>query len=92
MTLKNLMLVTALLAGSTSLALAQNGPPTGGQSPVAGGAAGSRAAPGPASGTSTRTAHHHGTKHHRMYMMSVNRIHKGSKLTPTSHAKPQMKQ
>ena len=36
-TLKTLTIVAALLAGGTSLALAQNGPATGGQSPVAGG-------------------------------------------------------
>ena len=87
--LKSLILVTALLAGGTSLALAQIGSPTGARPPVAGGDAGSRAAPGSASGTSTRTAHHHGTK---MYMLSANRTHKGSKLTPASNAKPQMKQ
>ena len=40
MTLKTLTIVAALLAGGTSLAVAQNGPPTGGQSPVAGGANG----------------------------------------------------
>ena len=39
-TLKTLTIVAALLAGGTSLALAQNGLPTGGQSPVAGGANG----------------------------------------------------
>jgi CubicO group peptidase (beta-lactamase class C family) len=39
-TLKTLTIVAALLAGGTSLALAQNGPATGGQSPVAGGANG----------------------------------------------------
>jgi hypothetical protein len=38
--LKTLTIVAALLAGGTSLAMAQNGPPTGGQSPVAGGANG----------------------------------------------------
>jgi hypothetical protein len=91
-TLKTLVVVTALLAGGTSLVLAQIGPPTGGQLPVAGGAARSPAAPGPASGISTRTAHHHGAKHHRMYMMTVNRTHKGSKLTPANNAKLQMKQ
>ena len=87
-TLKTLIVATALLAAETSPVLAQNGPPTTDQSPVAGGAAGSPAAPGRASGISTRTAHHHGTKHHRMYMMSVNRTHKGSKLTPANNAKP----
>jgi hypothetical protein len=35
-TLKSLTIVTALLAGGTSLAMAQNGPPTGGQTTVAG--------------------------------------------------------
>jgi hypothetical protein len=29
-----------------------------------------------------RTARHHGTRHDRMYKMSVNRTHKGSKLVP----------
>ncbi|MFY9838962.1 MAG: hypothetical protein WAK55_21300 [Xanthobacteraceae bacterium] len=38
--LKSLTIVTALLAGGTSLAMAQNGPPTGGEAPVAGGAGG----------------------------------------------------
>jgi hypothetical protein len=87
-TLKGLILATALLVGGSPLVLAQNGLPTSGQPPVAG-VAGSHMAPGPAS---NRTAHHHGTKHHRMYMMSVNRVHKGSKLTPGSNPNPQMKQ
>jgi hypothetical protein len=39
-TLKSLMIFTALLAGGTSLAMAQNGLPTGGERPVAGGANG----------------------------------------------------
>jgi hypothetical protein len=39
-TLKIITIVAALLAGGTSLALAQNGLPTGGDPPVAGGAAG----------------------------------------------------
>jgi hypothetical protein len=39
-TLKSLTIVAALLAGGTSLAMAQNGPATGGEHPVAGGAAG----------------------------------------------------
>jgi BA14K-like protein len=47
-TLKGLGIVAGLLlAGGTSIALAQNGPPTGGEAPVAGGAAGNAAAPGP---------------------------------------------
>jgi len=85
-TLKTLLVVTALAANGTSLVVAQNGPPTSGQLPVAGGAAGTPAAPDLASGT-TRTARHHGTRHHRMYMMTVNRTHKGSKLTPSANAK-----
>jgi len=39
-TLKNLTIVAVLLAGGTSLAMAQNGLPTGAEPPVAGGAAG----------------------------------------------------
>jgi hypothetical protein len=39
-TLKTLTIVAALLAGGASLAMAQNGPATGGEHPVAGGAAG----------------------------------------------------
>ena len=46
------------------------------------------AAPGPAS-IPARTARYYG---HRTYMMSVNRTHKGSKLTPASNAGPQVKQ
>ena len=38
--LKTLTIVAALLASGTSLAMAQNGLPTGGQRPVAGGANG----------------------------------------------------
>ena len=39
-TLKTLTIVAAVLASATSLAIAQNGLPTGGQTPVAGGANG----------------------------------------------------
>ena len=38
--LRSVTIVAALLMGGTSLAMAQNGLPTGGQSPVAGGANG----------------------------------------------------
>ena len=38
--LKSLTIVAVLFAGGTSLAMAQNGLPTGGEHPVAGGAAG----------------------------------------------------
>jgi hypothetical protein len=77
--LPSLMMVTALLVSTASLAVAQNGPATGGQPPIGGGAAG----PAP-SVIPTRTSCHHGTRHHRMYMISVNRTHKGSKLTPAN--------
>jgi hypothetical protein len=39
-TLKTFTIVAAFLAGGTALAMAQNGPPTGGEPPVAGGANG----------------------------------------------------
>jgi hypothetical protein len=87
-TLKSLIIVSALLIGGASLAVAQNGPATGGQLPVASGAAGNPAALGSAALIPARTARHHGTRHHRMYMMSVNRTHKGSKLTPANNGKP----
>jgi hypothetical protein len=45
--LKGLAIVAAFLAGGTSSAMAQNGLPTGGYPPVAGGAAGNPAVPGP---------------------------------------------
>ena len=45
-TLKGLTIVAAFLAGGSSLAMAQNGLPTGGQPPVAGGANGDPIAPG----------------------------------------------
>jgi hypothetical protein len=83
--LENLIVVGALLVGGASLAVAQNGPATGGQPTIAGGAAGNPAAPAP---IPAPTARHHRTRNHRVYMMSVNRTHKGSKLTPASNAKP----
>jgi hypothetical protein len=72
-TLKTMTLAAALIAGGTSLAMAQNGPATGGQPPVAGGAAGNPAVPGPpgpgvipgaplqsaAPATRARIVHHH---------------------------------
>jgi hypothetical protein len=45
-TLKTLTILAALLAGGTSLAVAQNGPETCGEPSVAGGAGGNTAAPG----------------------------------------------
>jgi hypothetical protein len=47
--IKTLTLAAALIAGSASFALAQNGLPTGGQSPVAGGAGGGQGGSGAAS-------------------------------------------
>jgi hypothetical protein len=47
------------------------------------------AAPDPAASIPARTARHHGIRHNSMYMISVNRTHKGSKLAPASNAKPQ---
>jgi len=83
--LKSLMLVGALLVGTTSLVMAQA---EGSSGPLATSAGASDNPSAPGSGMSTRAARHHGTRHHRMYMMSVNRTHKGSKLTPDSSAKP----
>jgi hypothetical protein len=89
-TLKNLMIAGALLmGGSGPFCAAANELPdssNGSSWPSV------AAPPSPATSIPPRTARHHGTRHHRMYMMSVNRTHKGSKLTPTSNAKPQVKQ
>jgi hypothetical protein len=87
-TLKNLMMVSALLMGGASFAVAQNDAATGGQALVAGGAVGNPAAPSTEASIPDRTARHHGTRHHRMYMIAVNRTHKGPKLTPANNAKP----
>jgi hypothetical protein len=79
-TLKSLMIVGALLVSTTSLAMAQ---------PGSGGPDGQRTDGAADNSTSaSRGARHHRTKDHGMYMMSVNRAHKGSKLTPDSNAKP----
>ena len=89
-TLKSLMIVGALLVGTTSLATAQAAGSSGpdGQLATSAGAADNPPAPGTAASIPARTARHHGTRHHRMYMMTVNRTHKGSKLTPDGNAKP----
>jgi hypothetical protein len=73
--------VTALLTGGSSLAMAQNGNPTGGYPPVVGGAGGNPAVPGPAyfpqgSGSSyvaPGTAYRQPFKHHRRIYMSATR-------------------
>jgi hypothetical protein len=59
--LKSLIVAAALLAGGISLAVAQNGPATGGEHPVAGGAAGG----GP--GYGYRHHHRHLYSYHRPY-------------------------
>jgi hypothetical protein len=48
--------IIALLVGGTSLAMAQNGPATGGQPPVAGGAAGGPPGPGVMPGAPAQSA------------------------------------
>jgi len=69
--------VTALLAGGSSLAMAQNGAPTGGYPPVMGGAGGNPAVPGPAyfpegrSSVGSGTSYHQPIKHHRKIYMSA---------------------
>jgi hypothetical protein len=59
-TLKTMTLAAALIAGTTSLAIAQNGPATGGEPPIAGGAAASNpTAGGTGSGMApAKTVHH----------------------------------
>jgi len=70
--------VTALLAGGSSLAMAQNGIPTGGYPPVMGGAGGNPAVPGPAyfpdgrpSYVASGTTYHPPIKHHKRIYMSA---------------------
>jgi hypothetical protein len=70
--------VTALLAGGSSLAMAQSGLPTGGYPPVMGGAGGNPAVPGPAyfpegrpSYVSSGIANPQPTKHHRRIYLSA---------------------
>jgi hypothetical protein len=81
-TVKSLAIV-ALLVGGASLAMAQNGPPTGGQ-PSAPAAAPSpnlqSAAPPTKASSGTRIAHHQTTKHHKkMYMSAKGPHHKALK-------------
>jgi hypothetical protein len=77
-TVKSLAIV-ALLVGGTSLAIAQNGPPTGGY-PPAGSAAGNPAAPGPNLQAGTRA--HHASKHHKKMYMSAKGSHHHKTLKP----------
>ena len=76
--LKKLMIATALFAGGSTLAMAQNGPPTGGYPPVMGGAGGNPAVPGPAyfpegrpSYVTSASGYHHPIKHHKRIYMSA---------------------
>jgi hypothetical protein len=79
--------IIALLVGGTSLAMAQNGPATGGQPPVGGGATGNPANMGPpgpgviphdvTSGAQAGTRVAPTTRHHRsMYMSAPGSRHK----------------
>jgi hypothetical protein len=70
--------IVALLVGGTSLALAQNGLPTGNEPPVAGGANGNPILDRQESGAPARQA----TRLHRSIYMSA-RSHKGSKMNTT---------
>lgn len=60
-TLKSVLIAAALVAGAASMALAQNGPPTGGNAPVAGGAGNAAPSTGKST-TSGKTAAHKTTK------------------------------
>lgn len=63
--LKTALVTAALIAGASSLALAQNGPPTGGDQPIAGGAAGSQTRSSPSTAPrGSGMMHQHTTKHH----------------------------
>ena len=83
-TLKSLMIVGALLVGTTPLAMAQAEGSSGpdGQLATSAGAADNPPAPGSTSGTSTRAARHHGTRHHRMYMTRDTRSKPQQRLGP----------
>jgi hypothetical protein len=63
MTTVKSLAILVLLVGGTSLAMAQSGPATGGEPPVAGGAAGNPAVPGPNLKAGTKS--HAATKHHK---------------------------
>jgi hypothetical protein len=97
MTTMKTLAIVALLLGGTSLVMAQGAPPPPGVIPhdaprpqaTAPSPNLQSAAPTTRATTGTRVAQHP-TKHKKMYMSA--RSHKGSKMTPTSTAKPQMKQ
>jgi len=87
MTTVKCLAVVALLVGSASLAMAQNGPATGGEAPVGGGAAGGPPGPGmipndargPALESTASTARQATRQHRRMYMQGD--VHRGTKVT-----------
>jgi hypothetical protein len=62
--LKTLTMAAVLIAGATSLAIAQ-GPPTGGYPPVGGGAAASPIPSTGGAGAGKATAHKKMSKHHK---------------------------
>ncbi|HXX51618.1 MAG TPA: hypothetical protein VEI98_10085 [Xanthobacteraceae bacterium] len=90
-TLKKLMILSVMLAGGTSLALAQNGPATGGEPPVAGGAGGNPAVPGyiatpgyltaPSPGFVTSEPNYRPIIHHRKMYMSAHGANRGTLRT-----------
>jgi len=69
--------VTALVAGGSSLAMAQNGLPTGGYPPVMGGAGGNPVSgsayfpEGRSSYVTSATEYHHPIKHNKRIYMSA---------------------
>jgi hypothetical protein len=78
--MKTLTIVVALLASGTSLAMAQNGLPTGNYPPVMGGAGGNPAVPEPWSNIQSNAgleaaAPAHTTRHHKHLYMTT-RHHK----------------
>ena len=97
MTTMKRLAVIALLAGGTSLAMAQNGPPSGGQPPVQSTAPSpylQSAAPPTGASSRTRIAHRQTTKHHnKMYMSAKGSHHKATlKENSRLQATPSSKQ
>jgi hypothetical protein len=71
---KTVTLAAALIAGATSLAIAQNGQPTGGEKPVAGGAAAGGAPSAGSSGTMGKSMDHKTTGHKTMKKKSTSKM------------------
>jgi hypothetical protein len=75
MTTMKSLAVVALLVGGTSLAMAQNGPPAGGQPPAGGPNPNMQsAAPPPTSAATPRTRTAHRAPHARIYMQARHMI------------------